>query len=348
MAKSLVEAVGLAAGRVPPGVPAPPEAVRLAGDAAPVVERLREELAGRGQDPAALQVTQQPPARWLVACPGSGPLPPAPSDAPAALVIRGDTDGDLDPARQLARRAVDAGGWDRVVVTRSDRSVLEFAPASAWPSPEATDGTVVHAGPVAAVLLAAGTSSRMGRPKQLILVRGEPLVRHAARAALAAGFDPVLVVTGAHGEAVAAALDGLPVTLVANPDFASGQASSMAAGIRALPDTAEALALVLVDQPDLGAADLGVLRDAWQRWPGPAVVPLYAGERGSPVVFGRETFPELLAVTGDRGGRGVLERLDGVGFLAMPNPAAGRDVDLPGDLGPGGEAGADPASAVPG
>ena len=185
---------------------------------------------------------------------------------------------------------------------------------------------------VGAVVLAAGASSRLGTPKQLLVHEGEPLVRRAAHAALTAGADPVLVVLGAEAPRVRAALDGLAgVHVVENERWADGLASSLAAGVRALLVAApvDAVLVTLADQPLVGAAELSALLarfdDAHR-----IVAAEYAGTVGVPVVVGREHADALLALSGDRGA-GAWLRSQGDRVAHVPMPAAAVDVDTPDD-----------------
>src|SRR4051794_5950231 len=102
---------------------------------------------------------------------------------------------------------------------------------------------------VAALVLAAGSSARMGRPKQLLDWDGRPLVRAAAEVALAARLSPLLVVVGGAAAEVANALEDLPLRIVANPDYANGQSTSLRAGISALDSDTDAVVVLLGDQP---------------------------------------------------------------------------------------------------
>jgi molybdenum cofactor cytidylyltransferase len=159
---------------------------------------------------------------------------------------------------------------------------------------------------VAAIILAAGRAARMGRPKQLLDWGGRALVRVAAEHALAAPLDQVLVVAGAARDDVAAALAGLPLRIVDNPDYAVGQSTSLRAGIAALgPEVAAAL-VMLGDQPFVTPVILGRIIAEWRSTGAAIVAPVYAGQRGNPVLFARALFPELLAISGDQGARGVL------------------------------------------
>ena len=160
---------------------------------------------------------------------------------------------------------------------------------------------------IAAIILAAGASARLGRPKQLLDWGGQPLVRVVAEEALRATFDRVLVVVGGPAQHdVVAALGGLPVQIVANAAAASGQASSLHAGVRALPGGCLAFVVLLCDQPFVTAALLDVLIGSWHTLPAPIIAPGYAGVRGNPVLFAATLAPALLAVQGDQGARAVI------------------------------------------
>ena len=180
---------------------------------------------------------------------------------------------------------------------------------------------------VAGIVLAAGASTRFGRPKQLLDWRGQAFVRAVCQAALAAGLDPVIVVTGADADEVTAAVRGMPVLIVNNPDWASGQASSVRAGVKALSwGPAEpasrtrphigAAVFLLADQPQLQESLLRALVERHAAGLYPVVAPFVdADRRANPVLFDSATANALLALTGDQGGRRILssfpvERLD--------------------------------------
>lgn len=184
---------------------------------------------------------------------------------------------------------------------------------------------------IAAVVLAAGASRRFGGHKLLAPLRGAPLVRLVVEHVLARDVDRVLVVLGRDGEAVREALGGLRVDFVLNPEYREGLGTSLRAGVAALPPDAEAAVIVLADQPLPSPAIVDGLVRAFRASGRPVVVPVYAGERGNPVLFGASLFGELLRVTGDQGARGVIasdpDRVEVVDFPFAPPP----DVDTPED-----------------
>lgn len=187
---------------------------------------------------------------------------------------------------------------------------------------------------VAAVILAAGTSSRMGANKLLVELGGEPLIRHAARAALASQAGRVVVVTGNMAAEVRAALDGLEVELVHNPDYATGMASSLRTGVKAI-DGARGAMICLGDMPKLTALHLDALIHAFSAADDDRaiVVPTFERKRGNPVVWGRAHFAAIDALTGDVGARSLLERnLADVRMVALDDEAILVDVDTPAAL----------------
>jgi molybdenum cofactor cytidylyltransferase len=159
---------------------------------------------------------------------------------------------------------------------------------------------------IAAIILAAGASSRMGRPKQLLDWGGRPLVRVVAEQALAAQLDDVIVMVGGAGDAVTAALAGLALRVVDNPAYAEGQSTSLRAGVAALGPAVAAAVVMLGDQPFVTAAIVERLIAEWRATGAAIVAPSYRGRRGNPVLFARAIFPELLAVAGDQGARAIL------------------------------------------
>lgn len=158
---------------------------------------------------------------------------------------------------------------------------------------------------IAGVVLGAGTSSRMGRNKLTAPVNAKPMVRHAVEAALAAGLDPVIVVTGHDAAAVRGALTGVAVRFVQNDDFADGLSTSLRAGIGAVPGDCEGAMVLLGDMPGIGPALIGRLRAAFA--PGRTIcVATARGRRGHPVLWGRQFFAQMLELNGDAGARSLM------------------------------------------
>jgi molybdenum cofactor cytidylyltransferase len=191
---------------------------------------------------------------------------------------------------------------------------------------------------VAGVLLAAGTSSRYGeRNKLLEPIEGPerddavPMVRRSAETLLAAGLEPVVVVVGHEAPRVRAALDDLDVRFVENPDYEQGQATSVGAGIRALPDV-DAAVFALGDMPYVETASVGKLIAAYEAGAGSALAAGYEGERGNPVLFDAAHFPALAGREGDVGGKQVLLSADDAAVVETGDPGVRRDVDQPDDL----------------
>ncbi|MFP4437630.1 MAG: NTP transferase domain-containing protein [Chloroflexaceae bacterium] len=184
------------------------------------------------------------------------------------------------------------------------------------------------------LLLAAGTSSRMGHPKQLLDWHGQPMVRHVAQQVPASNLAGLIVVVGAAADRVQAALAGLEITVVTNPDYATGQASSLRAGLRVVPATVDAVVVLLADQPLVTPALINTLVATFRQEcalaaPGPlAIIPCYRGQRGNPVLLARALFPELQQLQGDVGARAVLQRYASqIYWLDTTDPAVITDID---------------------
>jgi molybdenum cofactor cytidylyltransferase len=189
----------------------------------------------------------------------------------------------------------------------------------------------IAANHVAAIVLAAGHSSRMGENKLLVELDGEPLIRHAVRAALASHASPVVVVTGNDAARIHAALANLPVQFVHNAEFATGMASSLRAGVAALSD-ARAAMICLGDMPKLTPEHLDGLIHAFNAADDERaiVVPTFERKRGNPVVWGRAHFAAIGELAGDVGARVLIERnLADVRMIAVDDSAILVDVDTP-------------------
>ena len=188
--------------------------------------------------------------------------------------------------------------------------------------------------PIAAIVLAAGGSKRMGSPKQAAIFRGESLLRRAASAALGTTARPVVVVLGSGAEEVEKELVGLGVSIVVNRDWAEGMASSIGAGLheaeRITPGIDGAL-LTVCDQPFATSTLLESLLRSRRGGRHPIVACSYGGSLGVPALFGRERFDDLLALIGAEGARRILGRLRHE-VHSLPFPGGEFDVDTPDDL----------------
>jgi molybdenum cofactor cytidylyltransferase len=184
-----------------------------------------------------------------------------------------------------------------------------------------------------AVILAAGESARMGTPKQLLSLDGQPLLVRAIDAALASAAWPVVVVLGAHEEKIRPVLARLPVLVADNPAWPEGMASSIRVGVTTLQQFSRALDaafVALCDQPAFSAATIAQLVAA-QRSTGRSIVAArYAGRQGAPALFLREHFETLMHLTGEEGARALLNDSP-ARVAAVDLPALALDLDTPAD-----------------
>lgn len=183
---------------------------------------------------------------------------------------------------------------------------------------------------IAAIVLAAGGSSRFGQPKQLLDFHGQPFVRVVAENALRAGLSPVIVLVGAQAGEIKTALQGLPVVIVENQNWQSGQASSIVAGVRSLPAPTGAALFLLADQPQVPARLMRALADRHAEDLPAVLAPYVIDRRANPVLFDRVTFADLLTLTGDTGGRAVFGKFS-PRYLPWHDDLLMLDVDTPQD-----------------
>jgi molybdenum cofactor cytidylyltransferase len=187
--------------------------------------------------------------------------------------------------------------------------------------------------PIAAILLAAGGGSRMGRTKQLLRAGGQSLVRRAATAAIDAGCRPVIVVTGSSADAVTAEIADLTLQTQFNPNWSAGIGTSIRCGLSALlakdPSVA-AVILLLCDQPYLNSKILHDLMIAWSSGAKPMAACEYAGTFGPPCCFARSMFDQLSAVSDSDGAKRLLLANPAM-VTPIPWPQGADDLDTPAD-----------------
>lgn len=182
-----------------------------------------------------------------------------------------------------------------------------------------------------AVILAAGASRRFGSPKQLAGWNDGTLIQHCIETAQSVFGSQITVVIGAHQDRIETSLKKQPVNLVKNAHWPEGIASSIRAGIAALPDTAESALVMLCDQPLITAHSLQQLVDTWKQHPDAIVASEYSARRGVPALFPSACFVDLLNLQGDQGARHLLNQPN-VNVIGVTMPEAATDIDTPEDF----------------
>ena len=205
-----------------------------------------------------------------------------------SLLTQADTPELESTSGQIAKRLIPK--FDSVVTTNLSTFNIQIFHSSA------------------AIILAAGSSSRFGRPKQLLDYHGKPFVRAVAEKALQAELSPVVVVTGAENTEIKTALRDLPVKIVHNVNWRDGQSSSIQTGIKALPKNTGSAIFLLADQPQVTPTVMRALVEEHRRTLKPVIAPMVEDRRANPVLFDRATFPALLELKGDIGGRGIFSK----------------------------------------
>jgi molybdenum cofactor cytidylyltransferase len=241
-----------------------------------------------------------------------GGLKGVPDEAEVRVLLNKTADTAAEPGGQAARALLKNPRIQSVVLA----SVLDDDPVRE-----------AH-GRVAGVILAAGGSSRLGEPKQLIEWRDHPLIWHAVRAA--EGLDSVTVVIGEQARELRRALKKEPVDIVENVDWEVGQSSSVRIGLEAVSEGAEAVVFLLADMPFVESELVGALVQRYRQTLAPLVATWAGGRRANPVLFDRETFSDLRALEGDQGGRVIFQRYERE-FVEWDDKVL-LDVDTPEDL----------------
>ncbi|MBT4932157.1 MAG: nucleotidyltransferase family protein [Rhodospirillaceae bacterium] len=189
--------------------------------------------------------------------------------------------------------------------------------------------------PVTAIILAGGTSRRMGAVNKLLMEwRGQPVICHVAQTAVASRAGRTIVVTGYDNDAISNALEGIDVKIVHNRYFEDGLSTSLVAGITALDEQTAGAAILLADMPMLHADTLNALIDAFVDARGRMIcVPVCQGRRGNPVLWPRSCFSDILQLSGDRGARDLMTTFkDQVYEVSCTDEGVLRDFDSPDDI----------------
>ncbi|MEA2527398.1 MAG: molybdenum cofactor cytidylyltransferase [Thermomicrobiales bacterium] len=185
---------------------------------------------------------------------------------------------------------------------------------------------------ISGVILAAGRSSRLGRPKQLLELDGQPLLTHVVRNAVASDLDEVLLVLGHQAAEIESAVGEWGHRIAVNLNYAEGQSTSVRVGLGAVDPLAEAVVFLLGDQPQVGPEIIDALIVRFRQTGAPIVMPTYGGIAANPVLFARDLFPELARVSGDEGARTVVKQhRHQVTEVSVSDGPPPRDVDTEAD-----------------
>jgi molybdenum cofactor cytidylyltransferase len=235
----------------------------------------------------------------------------------------------LDDQLLAAVKAIPSAGLQAVLLASGAEGAGEAAADSERETPQG--GRPPR---IAALVLAAGRSSRMEGPAKLVCeIDGVPMVRRAVDAALDSRCVQTLLVTGHDAEAVEAAIGHRPVSLVENPRPEDGMATSLRLGLRALAQDIEGVVVLLADMPRITAAHVDRLVAAFDPAAPAIVAPERGGRRGNPVLWPQRYFAEMMALAGDQGARSLLERhADDLLLVPIDDEAIFIDIDTPADL----------------
>jgi molybdenum cofactor cytidylyltransferase len=186
---------------------------------------------------------------------------------------------------------------------------------------------------IAIIILAAGASTRMGQPKQLLPFRGQPLLRHVVNIAIATTCQPIVVILGANAAQIQPEIADRPIQIIHNPDWETGMGSSIRCGIQYLstwPNAVDAAIVTVCDQPFISVALLDRLIQTYNLSKKALIASEYAGIWGVPALFDRALFPELMALQGAAGARSVIQQQRASG-RSIPFPEGQIDLDTPDD-----------------
>jgi molybdenum cofactor cytidylyltransferase len=185
---------------------------------------------------------------------------------------------------------------------------------------------------VSGIVLAAGSSSRMGKPKQLLPFRGGTVIERVVDNALLSILDQVIIVLGHEALQIEPLLAQKGITTIVNHTYQEGQSSSLKAGLQALSPETEGALFILGDQPLVTHTTMDLIISAFAETHAPIVIPTFEGQRGNPVLFSRETFSRLESLSGDCGARPLFQEYAGkIHSLEVHTPAILMDLDTEDD-----------------
>jgi len=255
-----------------------------------------------------------------------GGLKNIPGDARKILLLNQADQGLIQAeAKDIAMNMM--GIYDSIMIASLERDEKRFPSDTITPY-----SAPVYAvfEPTAGVILAAGESRRFGKPKALLDWKGQPFIRQIAKTALQARLDPVLVVVGAVVDPILDCLKDLPVRIIRNEEWQNGQSTSVRAGIKSLKTKSGAAVFMLCDQPQISASLLESLVELHRCTLAKIICPQVDGKRANPVLFDRDTYPDLLSLQGDTGGRALFSKYP-ITWLPWHDGLITLDIDTPAD-----------------
>jgi molybdenum cofactor cytidylyltransferase len=195
-------------------------------------------------------------------------------------------------------------------------------------------GTMLIKSRVSAVILAAGSSSRMGKAKQLLSLGKSTVLAQTLAHVQAAALQEIVVVLGASAEVIRRQLpSGQEIKIVVNQAYQQGIASSLQAGLSAVDPSSDAALIILGDQPFIRSQTLHRIVEEYRRWQAQIVIPVHQGKRGNPVLLDRSVFSEVMALEGDVGSRAIFaNHLDGIVQVEVEDSGILLDLDDPADF----------------
>jgi len=185
-----------------------------------------------------------------------------------------------------------------------------------------------HSTKIAGIILAAGTSSRLGQPKQLLTYKGKTLLNWVIEVAIQSSLSQIILVLGHKADDIQKTIIYPNISILHNPQYHQGQSSSIRHGIKALDPLIDAAMFLLGDQPMIKLETINTLIAAYGKEKSLIVMPTFQGKRGNPVIFDRRFFPQLKTLSGDSGGRVLFdENVDQILMVEVDDPGILMDVD---------------------